>query len=413
MKGKNTLALIVAITLPMIGLSQKPKKTYDHEKFAKKAIMSMAYIEKTCADDAALKFISEKTGVSVEELQKQQEANLAILKEDVTFIMDNGVFGTQGSIELTNVKESPVKTADIVVNYTNKVGDFQYVLTNCVQTNISWYMGDGIDPRGAGVQGIIANRQARKEKAENGFLGKLEAIGEKQDSLIALGEVEGAKRDSINALRKGYLATPFPMQGIDKSSKYYHHDQVNMPLQGYYITHVGEKIEAVIAYQKPEFFVGDFAAGASLFICKEANNTAVDVLNIDSEPNYLKFVPKDQIQAFYVGGQLFANIKNVGWRIVTSEGAIHTFVNMVKVNSNENVTYQTYEQTQKLGGTAYGSIIGGPSTNVFLDLMEDCPEIAQELKDGTLSRFEAIIRYNHWFDLSFPEKVEYIPGAER
>ena len=163
---RSIILFVLAVALPLVGFSQKPKKTHDHEKFAKKAIMSMAYIEKMCVDENALNYISEKTGVSVDDLKKQQESNLEILKEDVQFIMDNGIWGTQGSIELTNVKETPVKTADIVVHYTNKSGDFTYVLTNCVQTNISWYMGDGIDPRAQefriSLQIVLQEKKRRK-----------------------------------------------------------------------------------------------------------------------------------------------------------------------------------------------------------------------------------------------------------
>ena len=240
----------------------------------------------------------------------------------------------------------------------------------------------------------------------------MKELEEKMEANEEANKKAQARMDSLNALRKGHVATTFPMEGIDKSSKYYRHNLTNMPLEGYYVTLDGTIVSAVIAYQKPEFLIGDFAAGASLFICKEANGKVVDLWNPDTEPNFKEHVKKDHIQAFYVGDQLYANIKNVGWRLVTSEGAIHTFVNMVKVESGGKISYQTYEQTQKMDGTAFGSIIGGPSTNVFIDMMEDCPELAQELKDGVTPRIEVIIRYNRWYDLAFPEKVKYIPGPQ-
>ena len=411
---KTTLVSIIAILISVITYAQKPSKTHNFEKFGKKAVMSMAYIHKMCVNDAALEYISKKTGTSTDELKNKKEADLVKINEDIKFISESGIYGAMGDIELTNVKESPIKTADIVVNYKNKAGNYQLILTNCVQTNISWYMGDGIKPAGDGVAKIIAKRKEKKEKAESGVLGKLSELDKKQTELLEesdkLKEAEQTKRNELNALRKGHVSTPFSMNGLDKSSKYYKHEQTNMPLQGYYVTKGGELVSAVIAYQKPEFLIGDFASASSLFICKEANGKKVDVLNPDSEPNFKEYINKGQIQAFFVGGQLYANINKVGWRIVTSEGSIHTFINMVKFTSNNKTSYQTFEQTQKMDGTAFGSILKGPSTNVLLDLMEDCPEIAQKLKDGTYSQFEAIVRYNYWYDLNYPDKVKYIPA---
>lgn len=413
MTKSNLGILFFLLSLPLVSLSQKPKKTHNYEKFAKKAIMSMAYIEKMCPDETALSFISEKTGVSISELQERQASNLEMIKEDIQFIMDNSIFGTQGAIELINVIESPIKTADIVVHYSNKNGAFTYVLTNCIQTNISWYLGDGIDPRGEGVKEIIASRAERKKKAENGLWGKLKDLEEKVETAEAANQQEQAYMDSLNALRTGHVAKPFPMQGIDRSSEYYQHQKLNLPLSGYYVTLDGSIVPAVIAYQAPEFLVGDLASASSLFICKEDNGQAVDVLNSDQEPNFKEYVPKDKLQAFFVGGQLFANIENVGWRIVTTEGAIHTFVTMVKVTSGNGSTYQTFEQTQKLEGEVHGSIMKGPSTDVLTELLSDCPELAKELSEGATPNTEMIIRYNRWYDATFPAQIKYIPTLKK
>ncbi len=413
MNIKKIVLPVVIVALSLSAMAQKPKKTHDYKKFAKKAVMSMMYIEKMYADDAALSFISDKSGVSVDDLKAQKAANITTVKEDVKFITDNSIYGVMGTIELTNVRKTPVMMADIVVNYTNKTGSFQFILTNCTQTNISWYMGDRIDAQGEGIAGLIALRAEKKEKAENGLLGKIAEAGEKEKERKAAAARQQARTDSLNALRKGHLAKTFPMVGTDRSSKYFKHDQVNMPLNGYYVTTGGQVIEAVIAYQKPEFLVGKFAASASLFVCKEANGKKVDVLNVDSEPNFKGFIKKDQLWAFYVGDQLFANIKDVGWRIVTSEGAIHTFVNMAKMTKNGNSTYATFEQAQKMDGQVMGSVIAGPSTKAYLEFMEDCPEIAQALKNEQISLHEAIVKYNIWYDLQHPGQVMYIPGPEK
>ncbi len=406
---KTTFILLLGILLTTTAYSQKPKKTHNHEKFAKKAMMSMAYIEKMCADEAALNYVQQNTGTSLEELKSQQEQYLKQLKADVNFIIDNGIYGTMGAIELTNVKEGAPKKADIVVNYKNNNGNYQLTLTNCIQTNISWYMGDAIIASGEGIEGIIAKREEKKEKAENGLWGKLNEMDQKQQAKIEEQKKAQARLDSINALRKGHLAKLFPMQGTDESSKYYKHELTNMPLKGYYVTNTNEIVEAVIAYQKPEFLVGDIAEATSLFICKDANGKKVDVLNSNQEPNFKKFVQKSSLKAFYVGDQLYANVPNVGWRIVTSEGAIHTFVSIVKIDNKNGVNYQAFEQTQKMNESAVGSVFGGPSSKVVLEMMDDCPEMVERYNSGELTLYETIVKYNYWYDLAYPEKVKYLP----
>ena len=403
---KSTLLLL---TLVICGYSfaQKPKKTHNHEAFAKKAVMSMAYIEKMCPNDDALSYMSEKSGLSLDELKARQPKNLASLKEDIKFIMDNGIYGSMDGVELTNIRETPVKMADIVVNYTNKTGKFQFILTNCVQTNISWYLGDRIDAQGEGISGLIALRAEKKEKAETGFLGKLKELDEKQDSLLEASDKISAYKDSLNNSRAGYVATTFPMKGIDRSTKYYNYEWTDMPLSGYYVLNDGTIVDAIIAYRKPEFMVGSVADVVGLFICNEANGKKLDVLNVDNEPNFKKFIPKSDIQAFYVGEQLFANIPKVGWRILLYEGAIRRFATIEKIGEEGKVNYQAFEQAQKLNGTALGSIISSPSKNVILDMMEDSPELQEAYKNDTYTQFEAIIRFNYWYDLSYPEKVKY------
>ena len=96
----------------------------------------------------------------------------------------------------------------------------------------------------------------------------------------------------------------------------------------------------------------------------------------------------------------------MGWRIVINEGAIHTFAIIVKMNENK---YIAYEQTQKLNEQSIGSVLGGASANVRIDMMADSPEIVQEYKDGIKTIYEAEIKFNIWYDLMYPERVSYLP----
>lgn len=240
-------------------------------------------------------------------------------------------------------------------------------------------------------------------------LKKMEEISKSSE---ASGKKHAAYADSLRQVRPGYEAVLFSMNKIDKSSVYYNHNNIDMPLEGYYITNDGKKITAVIAYQKPEFLVGDFAVASSLYICKEANGKKVDVLNSNLEPNFAKFIKKDEITAFFVGGQLYTNYPGVGWRIVINEGAIHSFANILKMQNKDGIYYTAWKQTQKLQNEPLGSPFASASTNVLLDMMEDSPEIVQSYKDGKNSIYEAEITYNIEYDLKSPGNVNYILGSD-
>lgn len=234
-------------------------------------------------------------------------------------------------------------------------------------------------------------------------------MGDVQDSLIDVSNKSRDYKDSLNSTRKGYLGAPFPMEKTDRSSKYYNYSLTDMPLKGYYVKTDGTIVDAVIAYRKPEFMLGSTADVVDLMICKEANNKKLDVLNTGTETNFKAFIPKSTIQAFYVGGQLFINIPNEGWRVLLHEGAIRYFANIEKIGSGSSAKYEAFEQYQKLNETAFGAILYSPSKNVILDMMSDSPEIAESYKNETYTQFEAIIRFNYWYDLRYPEKVKYVP----
>ncbi len=202
----------------------------------------------------------------------------------------------------------------------------------------------------------------------------------------------------------GYRAT---------SQKYsFDESKTNMPMKGYYVLKNGTEVEAIIAYQKPEFLIGDFAAGASLVICKELTGTPVDVFNPDSEPNFKEYIKKDAIKGFFINGQLYGNVPNTGWRIVLTEGAIHSFISVVKMQNKSGAYYTSFEQTQKLGGSAYGSAFGKASTKNVLELMSDEPEIVSDFNAGTYNFNEAKKQYNQKYEINNPGKIDYILGVD-
>ncbi len=403
---KKSIAISVfTLLFCFVSYAQKPKKTHNHEKFVKKVKFAFTpdLIVKWMPDQKAIQYISEKTGRSIDELQAENEANTENVKKNIQYFLDNNVAFILDKTEVKVKEEGPVKIADILLYCSFRKNNFIIKLSNCVQTNLSWYLGDEIIPEGDGFDNFISYKKSKKPGK---LLTALKKIEEKQAVAAAESKRQEAYADSLRALRPGYEARLFPMKNIDQSSKYYQHHLTNMPLKGYYITNKGDVVDAVIAYQKPEFLVGDAASAMSLFICKAANGKVVDVLNPNLEPNFKEHINKNNVRAFFVGGQLYANIPAVGWRIVINEGAIHTFALIVKMNENK---YVAYEQTQKLNGVPIGSVLGKASANVRVDMMADSPEIVQEYRDGIKTIYEAEIKFNIWYDLMYPERVSYLP----
>jgi len=410
---KGTL-LFAFLVISSIVLAQKPKKTHDFNVFAKKINFSFTpeYIVNRLPDDRALQYISDQTGTSLADLQKQRTANKEKIRAELTKIktvIPNHIYI---DAEVRMVQKTPVKIADIVLHCKVTAGEVSFVLKNCIQTNLSWFLGDGVTVEGDGFEGTIAateDFEAEKAKRNSsGFLGTMNQIGNFQDSLQDLGAEEQKRMDSINQYRKGYIGQPFPSTGKDEVNRYYRMDKIDIPLAGYYVKKNGEIVKANIVYRLPEFFVGDLANNFPLIIFHNPKTSKIDVWNAQKDPNYKGEISKNDIQAFFVGDQLFKNYPGVGWRIVVSEGAIHEFVSIVKVESNNKTIYHTFLQKQKMNGEAFGSFIGSPSTNVILDMMEDSPEIQQELKEGK-PQYEVIIKYNYWYDLNYPDTVKYIP----
>lgn len=208
--------------------------------------------------------------------------------------------------------------------------------------------------------------------------------------------------------------TNFKKNGYYSGNRKFTFDEskTNIPMKGYYVLKDGTEVEAILAYRKPEWVIGPFAAGASLVVCKELTGKPMDVFNPDSEPNFKEYVKKNAIRGFYLDGHLYGNVPNTGWAIVLSEGAIRSFITVVKLKTKSGIQYASFEQTQKLGGKAYGSAFGGVSSDRLLEMISDAPEIAASVKNGTNNIYEAILKYNQWYDANNPDKIEYILGKD-
>ncbi len=395
---KILILCIVALFISVNSFAQKPKKTFDEEKFVKKVQFSMTpeLIGKWLPDDEALKYISEKTGKSLGDLKNEKKVNTENIIKNVNDFMAHGLAYIIDKVEVQMKQESPIKIANIVLHCHAKDNKFTITFTNCIQTNISWYLGDGIIPAG---DGFDAATTAKAEKKPGKFTAMLIAAGEVNESAQANNKELSAYADSLRQARPGYET---------KSNVLYNPEWSDLPLQGYYIKNNDEKVEAVIGYLKPQFLIG-LAGG--LFICKQADGKKVDALNPQLCDNFKEWVKYDDIKAFYVADQLFTKLPEGNFTVLISEGAIHSYAWMKLVDEKKQ-DFRLYPVTQKLDGQKYGSVSKGISESALLSMMSDAPQIVQGYRDGKYSLNEAEIRYNIWYEESNPGIVKYFFGKD-
>lgn len=214
--------------------------------------------------------------------------------------------------------------------------------------------------------------------------------------------------------RPGYVAKSFNYE--------FKEDKVGIPMKGYYIEKNGNEVAAIIAYNKPEFFVGDFAVGASLYICKTLTGKPVGLFDPD-DANHKEYINKDDIKAFFIDGHLYANIEKVGWRIVLSEGAIHNYIQVVKMTKSGKNYYVHFKRKQWFQNDPFGSALSPISTKNHLAMIERVPSdlwvmkgktpaaIVADYNNSKYSLYESEGRYNRWVDENSSHRViDYILG---
>lgn len=406
---KKIILGILVVTITLTSFAQKPKKTHDAQKFMKKVQFTFVpeYIHKWMPDDAALQYISEKSGQSLDELKAANKTNLETIKKAITDINALGLVYVWDNAEVKVKQESPVKIADILVHCHAKDKKFVFNLTNCVQTNLSWYLGDNIIPEGEGFEATIAAKED-KPKKPGGLLGKMNDLNEGMKDAGTKAQIQLAAQqmitDSINDYRPGYEAKHQSFK-FDEAKK-------NVLMSGYYVNKDGSIHSTFIPYQKPEFLFGELAQGFDLLTYQGGKNSVADVFNATTDPNFDKFIKKNQLKAFYLNGNLYKVHGIYGWGIVLNEGAIHSFLTVVKLEVNGKPSYQIFKQTQKLDGEAFGGPYTPISEKNLLKMMEDAPEIIQQYKDGKLTLNQAEVEYNIWYDKEYPNKVDYLFGVD-
>ncbi len=140
------------------------KKTHNSEKFVNKVQFSMVpeLIGKWLPDDEALQYIVKNSDKKLGELRAENKKNEETIKEQVGEFMDKGLAFIIDKSEVKVKQESPFKIADIVLYCHAKENEFTITLTNCVQTNRIWHLGDAFVPEGSGFESAVAAKENKK-----------------------------------------------------------------------------------------------------------------------------------------------------------------------------------------------------------------------------------------------------------
>ena len=165
MKAKTLIKLIACnffFLSFLAGIAQsKPEKTFDHEKFAKKVYGNFsAGMDQSIflPDDKALEFISVKTGKKIEYLKTEREQNKKYISEDkLTLQKENAGGKMVMGVELVKVDHPQLTMGNIIINAQG----MKIVFGNCIQTDITWVLGDYMC-----LEGKVPVRKKEVTKAE-------------------------------------------------------------------------------------------------------------------------------------------------------------------------------------------------------------------------------------------------------
>ena len=378
--------------------AQRKKRTHDFEKFAKKVVLYMnTDVAHWSPDEEALQYISEQTGKNLSAVKAKAKKDKAQVVADVKFLNDNGVYRKLESADIEVIQEKPIKKANIILHCSYKDKEFDLTLANCIQTNTTWVLGDGVIPSGEGVEDLIQKDKQRRKKSKSGALAKLQKWGAEQEQ-----KNSGTESDA-------YKAKTFQMQGADPVTQYIKKDDIGKHLKGYYIDDKNVKHKAVIKFQPPEnlsnpnstLLLYEKAVGDPGYSSDETQNKLTGTIN------------KSKIKAFYVGGQLYV-FTGEFWDILKEEGAIRKLARITPAEKDGQTNYVLANLIQKKGNSPENaaSLMLGFKRKMS-DLVSAHEAMAEKIKDKEdgykWKNMDAIIaEYNQWYAEKYPEKTNYI-----
>ena len=179
---KRTLSILLAVLIASASLAQvKPDKTHDHTTFGKRVYGNFsAGMDPTIflPDNKALEFISSKTGRSIEELKAEKERFKDFITEGKHALLTANAGGkTVTSVEVQKLDHPNLTMANLII----VAGPNRIELSNCIQTDRTWVLGDYF-----GFEGKRPERVKLESKEE--VVAKYLAMNEKDYSFVDFGE---------------------------------------------------------------------------------------------------------------------------------------------------------------------------------------------------------------------------------
>jgi hypothetical protein len=212
---------LLFVLFAIAGSAQKPLKTFDEKKFAKKVILSLdpSLIHKVSPDAEDIKYISEVLKISEERVKKEIAETNEEAAKDAKWLNDNKVWRKLESVEIKNDEnEKGIRTADIVLHCSYQGKNFDLVLKECFQTKRSWYLGRRIIPEGEEIEDIVKAYRLYKygpEVTEE----MIEESGEVEEGVEGTEEVSEAEESGYDeAVEEGGEAEEAGTDGNEESA---------------------------------------------------------------------------------------------------------------------------------------------------------------------------------------------------
>lgn len=142
----------ILLLATFVAHGQKPKKTFDHTEFSKQVVLGIAYsMDGSYLDYNAQQYIIIKTGKTSSEISEMAANYKASCEKDLVEIRNQKLAIMVETVDVSVIQESPYKVADIIIHSTYDGKKIDLKLTNCIQTDRSWFLGDHITASGDGV----------------------------------------------------------------------------------------------------------------------------------------------------------------------------------------------------------------------------------------------------------------------
>ncbi|MBP9068249.1 MAG: hypothetical protein KBG47_01990 [Bacteroidia bacterium] len=365
----------------------KPNKTFDHEKFGKKVYGNFsAGMDQSIflPDDKALEYISARTGRTIDELKAERELNKQYLSDDKVALQKENAGGKMVlKVEVVKIDDPKLTMGNIIIH----AGDKKMVLGNCIQTDMTWVLGNYMMLDGSSIP--VRTKQVTKEEGNT-------------IKPVATATAEPSKEKakySNNTAPSGTSGNNFINEKL-----------FDKPMRGYYMDLNGKIVDAVIKYQSPEMMN---SPKSTLLIYKTAYNEPG--FTEDESNNFVAAKLKQEVLVFFVNGHVYVPVDGDKWCILLKEGAIRQSVYIFKSQTGSGKTgFGESQFIHKHAGKSMAvATMGLGFKGNMANMVEDNKELATKIENKEegykfLQYTKIIGEYNAWFDKQYPNKLNYI-----